>query len=90
MTAPDVTLISPYPAGGERHGGFSGVAGYTARLADALADRGEHPLLQHRRHRVLQALCLLVHLVPRDPEDVRQEAFDQPVAAHDRLGMFAA
>ena len=40
MPAPDVTLISPYPAGGERHGGFSGVAGYTARLADALADRG--------------------------------------------------
>jgi len=40
MTAPDVTLISPYPAGGERHGGFSGVAGYTARLAGALADRG--------------------------------------------------
>jgi glycosyltransferase involved in cell wall biosynthesis len=40
MTAPDVTLISPYPAGGERHGGFSGVAGYTSRLAGALADRG--------------------------------------------------
>jgi glycosyltransferase involved in cell wall biosynthesis len=40
MAAPDVTLISPYPAGGERHGGFSGVAGYTARLATALADRG--------------------------------------------------
>ena len=40
MPAPDVTLISPYPAGGERHGGFSGVAGYTARLARALADRG--------------------------------------------------
>jgi glycosyltransferase involved in cell wall biosynthesis len=40
MTAPDVTLISPYPAGGERHGGSSGVAGYTARLAGALADRG--------------------------------------------------
>ena len=40
MTAPDVTLISPYPVGGERHGGLSGVAGYTARLAGALADRG--------------------------------------------------
>ena len=37
---PDVTLICPYPAGGERHGGLSGVAGYTARLADALADAG--------------------------------------------------
>jgi glycosyltransferase involved in cell wall biosynthesis len=40
MTLPDVTLISPYPPGGERHGGFSGVAGYTSRLAGALADRG--------------------------------------------------
>ena len=40
MAAPDVALISPYPAGGERHGGFSGVAGYTSRLAAALADRG--------------------------------------------------
>src|SRR5439155_22883950 len=40
LTAPDVTLISPYPVGGERHGGLSGVAGYTARLAGALADRG--------------------------------------------------
>jgi glycosyltransferase involved in cell wall biosynthesis len=40
MAAPDVTLISPFPAGGERHGGFSGVSGYTARLAGALAERG--------------------------------------------------
>jgi glycosyltransferase involved in cell wall biosynthesis len=40
MAAPDVTLISPFPANGERHGGFSGVAGYTARLAGALADHG--------------------------------------------------
>jgi glycosyltransferase involved in cell wall biosynthesis len=40
MVAPDVTLISPFPANGERHGGFSGVAGYTARLAGALADHG--------------------------------------------------
>ena len=35
MPTPDVALISPYPAGGDRHGGFSGVAGYTARLAEA-------------------------------------------------------
>jgi glycosyltransferase involved in cell wall biosynthesis len=40
VPTPDVALISPYPAGGDRHGGFSGVAGYTARLAEALADRG--------------------------------------------------
>lgn len=37
---PDVALISPYPALGERHGGHSGVASYTAQLAQALADRG--------------------------------------------------
>jgi glycosyltransferase involved in cell wall biosynthesis len=40
MAAPDLALISPYPVGGERHGGRSGVAGYTARLAAALAERG--------------------------------------------------
>ncbi len=37
---PDVTLISPYPPAGERHGGHSGVASYTANLAHALADGG--------------------------------------------------
>ncbi|TML02526.1 MAG: hypothetical protein E6G41_15270, partial [Actinobacteria bacterium] len=40
MPTPDIALISPYPAGGDRHGGFSGVAGYTARLAEALSERG--------------------------------------------------
>jgi glycosyltransferase involved in cell wall biosynthesis len=40
VPVPDVALISPYPAGGERHGGFSGVAGYTARLAEVLGERG--------------------------------------------------
>lgn len=37
---PDVALISPYPAPGERHGGSSGVASYTAALARSLADEG--------------------------------------------------
>ena len=37
---PDVALISPYPRLGERHGGSSGVASYTANLAQALTDRG--------------------------------------------------
>ena len=37
---PDVALIAPYPPRGERHGGHSGVASYTANLAHALADRG--------------------------------------------------
>jgi glycosyltransferase involved in cell wall biosynthesis len=37
---PDVALISPYPERGERHGGSSGVASYTANLAHSLADAG--------------------------------------------------
>lgn len=37
---PDVALISPYPSLGERHGGHSGVASYTAQLAQALSDDG--------------------------------------------------
>jgi glycosyltransferase involved in cell wall biosynthesis len=40
MTTPDVCLISPYPPRGERHGGHSGVASYTANLAHALSDQG--------------------------------------------------
>jgi EmrB/QacA subfamily drug resistance transporter len=56
-----------------------------ARLG--VADRGQHARLEHRRHRVLQALGLFVDLVPRDPEDVGQEALDQPVAADDALGV---
>jgi glycosyltransferase involved in cell wall biosynthesis len=37
---PDVTLIAPYPPAGERHGGHSGVASYTANLAHGLAGEG--------------------------------------------------
>ena len=55
-----------------------------------VADGGEHALLEHGRHRVLEALGLLVHLVPRDPQDVGQEPFDQPVAAHDVLRVLGA
>ena len=40
MRAPDVALISPYPAPGERHGGRSGVASYAAQLAGALTAQG--------------------------------------------------
>lgn len=40
MPPPDVALISPYPPPGERHGGWTGVASYTANLAHALAERG--------------------------------------------------
>lgn len=39
-SAPDVTLVAPYPPAGERHGGHSGVASYTANLAHALAAEG--------------------------------------------------
>jgi glycosyltransferase involved in cell wall biosynthesis len=37
---PDVALIAPYPPRGERHGGHSGVASYTANLAHALTAHG--------------------------------------------------
>ena len=37
---PEVTLVAPYPPAGQRHGGHSGVASYTANLAHALSDEG--------------------------------------------------
>jgi glycosyltransferase involved in cell wall biosynthesis len=37
---PDLALIAPYPPAGERHGGHSGVASYTANLAHGLAATG--------------------------------------------------
>jgi glycosyltransferase involved in cell wall biosynthesis len=40
MTVPDVALISPFPALGERHAGWTGVASYSANLASALGDAG--------------------------------------------------
>ncbi len=40
MPAPDVALISPFPGRGERHGGWTGVASYSANLASALRDAG--------------------------------------------------
>jgi glycosyltransferase involved in cell wall biosynthesis len=42
MSAPDVALISPFPGLGERHGGWTGVASYSANLAEALTDEGAH------------------------------------------------
>jgi len=38
--SPRVALIAPYPPAGERHGGHSGVASYTANLANGLVDHG--------------------------------------------------
>jgi glycosyltransferase involved in cell wall biosynthesis len=40
VATPDVALISPFPDIGERHGGWTGVASYSASLASALADEG--------------------------------------------------
>ena len=40
MPTPDVALVGTYPTAGERHGGASGVASYTANLAHALAGAG--------------------------------------------------
>ena len=37
---PDVALVSPYPPSGQRHGGHSGVAPYTADLARSLVAAG--------------------------------------------------
>jgi hypothetical protein len=59
------------------------------RAGLGVADRGAHALLEHRRHRVLEALGLLVDLVPGDAEDVGEEALDQAVAADDPLGVLA-
>jgi glycosyltransferase involved in cell wall biosynthesis len=40
VSTPDVALISPFPDLGERHGGWTGVASYSANLAAALGDAG--------------------------------------------------
>jgi glycosyltransferase involved in cell wall biosynthesis len=37
---PDVALVAPYPPPGVRHGGWTGVASYSANLAGALRDAG--------------------------------------------------
>ena len=55
------------------------------RAGLGVADRGEHAFLEHRRHRVLEPLRLLVHLVPGHAEHVGEEALDQAVAADDAL-----
>jgi hypothetical protein len=61
----------------------------TIGAGGGVADRRVHPLLQHRRHRVLDPLRLLVHLVPGDAEDVGEEALDHAVAADDVAGVLA-
>ena len=39
MTRRRIAIVAPYPPAGERHGGHSGVASYTANLANGLAAR---------------------------------------------------
>ena len=73
--APSSTSASGTPS--IRSPGLERVA-VRARLG--VADRGEHALLELRRHRVLEPLGLLVHVVPRDAQDVGEEALDQPMA----------
>ena len=60
------------------------------RAGQRVADARAHVGLEARRHRVLEVLGLLVHLVPRHADDVGQEALDHPVAADDALGVGAA
>ena len=36
---------------------------------------------------MLESLCLLVNVVPGDPDDVGEESLDQPVTADDRLSL---
>src|SRR5918992_649214 len=40
MPAPDIALISPFPALGETHSGSGGVVSYSANLAGAPTDAG--------------------------------------------------
>src|SRR4051812_11365317 len=86
-------------AGGRAGGGGAPGGGGAGGLAPAAPSRGSaprgrgapggHALLEHGGHRVLQPLRLLVELVPRDAEDVGEEALDQPVAADDGLRVLA-
>ena len=59
------------------------------RTGRGVADGGAHVGLEARRHRVLELLGLLVDVVPRDADDVGEEALDHPVAADDALGLLA-
>jgi glycosyltransferase involved in cell wall biosynthesis len=40
MSAPDVAVVTPFPPPGERHGGWTGVASYSANLTQALTRAG--------------------------------------------------
>jgi hypothetical protein len=66
MPRADVTLITPYPEVGVRHGGQSGVAAYSAHLAHAMADAGAR-------------VEVVAPLFPGEP--ARREA-DGPVTVH--------
>ena len=60
------------------------------RAGRRVADRSADVRLKAWRHRMLQALGLLVHVVPRNADDVGQEPLDEAVAADDPLRVLAA
>ncbi len=72
---------------GERHAldALAGRDRVAVRAGRRVADGGAHALLELRRHRVLEPLRLLVHVVPRNAQHVGQEALDQAVPADDPL-----
>src|SRR2546426_635345 len=52
-----------------------------------IAKDPDHPGLHLRRHRVLEALGLLVGLPPRESEDLDEEPLRQAVSPDDRVGL---
>ena len=67
-----------------------GVDRVSVRTRLRVADRRQHALLEHGRHRVLKALGLLMDLIPRNPQHVGEEPLDQSMAPDDRLRVLAA
>jgi hypothetical protein len=80
----DLTIGQRHPVDALADGDRVSV-GAGRRIADGLAHVG----LEARRHRVLELLGLLMHVVPRHPDDVGEEALNHPMAPDDALGMLA-
>ena len=60
------------------------------RALAAATQLARQPRLEIRRNRVLQALRLIVDLVPLHAKDLRQHALDQVMAQRSALGDLAA
>ena len=71
-------------------GGTDGEHGVAVRAGAALAELFPELGLEGRRDRVLQALRLLVNLVPLHAEDLAQHALDEVMAQGGVIGGFAA